>query len=83
MSVVKVIEVMANSRESWEDAAQNAVAEASETLSNIKSVYIKDHSAIVENNKIVEFRITAKVSFEIDHTRHNSEKQKEKEPVIS
>jgi flavin-binding protein dodecin len=64
---------MANSRESWEDAAQNAVAEASETLSNIKSVYIKDQSAIVENNKISEFRITAKVSFEIDHALHHTE----------
>jgi flavin-binding protein dodecin len=73
MSVIKVIEVMANSRESWEDAAQNAVAEASETLQNIRSVYIKDHSAIVENNKIVEYRITAKVSFEIDHAVHHTE----------
>lgn len=73
MSVIKVIEVMANSRESWEDAAQNAVAEASETLQNIRSVYIKDHSAIVENNKIVEFRITAKVSFEINHAVHHTE----------
>jgi flavin-binding protein dodecin len=73
MSVIKVMEVMANSRESWEDAAQNAVAEASETLSNIKSVYIKDQSAIVENNKIAEYRITAKVSFEIDHALHHTE----------
>jgi len=71
MSVVKVIEVMANSKKSWEDAAQKAVAEASETLNNIRSVYIKDHSAVVENNKIVEFRITAKVSFEIEHSLQN------------
>jgi len=66
MSVVKVIEVMAISTKSWEDAAQQAVNEASKTLKNIRSVYIQDHSAVVNKNKIVEYRITAKLSFEIE-----------------
>lgn len=65
MSVVKVLELMANSKKSWEDAAQQAVAEASKTLSNIRSVYIQDHSAVVKNNKIVEYRVTVKLCFEI------------------
>ncbi len=65
MSVVKVIEVLADSDKSWEDAAQKAVAEAGKTLHNIRSIYIQDHSAIVRNNKIANYRITAKVSFEI------------------
>jgi flavin-binding protein dodecin len=59
----KVIEVMANSDKSWEDAAQQAVTEAAKSLHNIRSVYIKDHSATVENNKITGYRITAKISF--------------------
>jgi flavin-binding protein dodecin len=67
MSVLKVIEVLANSTTSWEDAARQAVSNASETLHDIRSVYIKDHSAIVEGGKIVEYRITAKVTFEIKH----------------
>jgi hypothetical protein len=58
---------MAHSTKSWEDAAQQAVAEASKTLHNIRSIYIQDHSATVKDNKIVEYRITAKLSFEIDH----------------
>lgn len=66
MSVVKVIEVMANSTKSWEDAAQNAVAKAGKTLKGIKSIYIKDHSAEVVKNKITEYRITAKISFQLD-----------------
>lgn len=66
MSLVKVIEIMANSSKSWEDAAQQAVADASKTLHNIRSIYVQDHSAVVRNNKIVEYRITAKISFEID-----------------
>lgn len=67
MSVIKVIEVMANSSKSWEDAAQQAVDEAARTLENIRSVYIQDHSVVVENNKITQYRINAKVSFEIEH----------------
>ena len=68
MSVIKVLELMATSTKSWEDAAQLAVNEASLTLKNIRSIYIQDHSAVVKNNKIVEYRINAKLSFEIEHT---------------
>jgi dodecin len=67
MSVVKVIEVMSNSTKSWEDAAQKAVAEASKTLHNIRSINIKNQNAVVENGKIKEYRVTGKVSFELDH----------------
>jgi dodecin len=66
MSVVKVIEVMSNSTKSWEDAAQKAVQEASKTLHNIRSIYIKDQNAVIENGKITEYRVTGKVSFELD-----------------
>ena len=66
MSVVKVIEVLSESKVSWEDAAQQALAKASKTLHNIKSIYIKEHSARVENGKIVGYRINAKISFTLD-----------------
>lgn len=67
MAILKVLELMASSTKSWEDAAQQAVNDAAHTLKNIRSVYIQDHSAVVKNNKIVEYRITAKLSFEIEH----------------
>lgn len=67
MAIIKVLELMASSSKSWEDAAQQAVNEASQTLKNIRSVYIQDHSAVVKNNKIIEYRINAKLSFEIEH----------------
>jgi flavin-binding protein dodecin len=66
MSIIKVLELMASSDKSWEDAAAQAVAEAGRTVKNIKSIYIQDHSAVVRNNKITEYRIDAKVSFEIE-----------------
>ncbi|MDZ7843285.1 MAG: dodecin family protein [Anaerolineales bacterium] len=63
MSVAKVIELMAESRESWEDATQKVVKEASRTIENIKSVYIKDMQAIVDEEEITKYRINAKVTF--------------------
>jgi dodecin len=66
MSVVKVVEIMASSPTGWEDAAQQAVAEASKSLHNIRSFYVKEHHAAVENGKIKEYRITGKLTFELD-----------------
>jgi dodecin len=69
MAIVKVVEVLAESPQSWEDAAQQAITQASKTLHNIRSIYIKEQTAKVENNKIVEYRITAKISFQLDEPR--------------
>jgi dodecin len=66
MSVLKVIEVMASSPKSWEDATQIAVAEASKTLKHITSVWVQDHSASVENGKISEYRVSLKLTFKIE-----------------
>lgn len=63
--IVKVIEVVAQSPHSWEDAARRAVAEASRTVHGIKSIYVKDMQAIVSDDRIVEFRLVAKISFAI------------------
>ncbi|WP_291871011.1 dodecin family protein [Maribacter sp.] len=65
MSVLKVIEIMGNSTQSFEDAVQNVIKEASKSVKNIKSVYIKDMQVTVSNNKIAQYRVTTKVSFGI------------------
>ena len=65
-NMLKVIEVLAESNKSWEDAAANAVTRASKTLNGIKSIYIENFEAKVENNKIVKYRINAKISFMLD-----------------
>lgn len=67
--MLKVIEVLAESDKSWEDAASQAVTRASKSVHGIKSIYIKDMEAKVENNKITKFRITAKVSFLLDQEK--------------
>lgn len=67
MSVVKVIEILAQSEESWEDAAQKALNEAARTVRNIQSIYVKDFQAIVEDNEITAYRVNTKISFRVDH----------------
>lgn len=66
MPVVKVIEVLAQSEKSWEDAAQVALNEASKSVRNIQNIYVKEMQAIVENNQIAHYRINAKISFLIE-----------------
>lgn len=63
MSVLKVIEILGNSTQSFEHAVQNIVAEASKTVKDIKSVYIQDMQVTVKNNAISEYRVNAKVTF--------------------
>jgi flavin-binding protein dodecin len=67
--VVKVIELLAQSEQSWEDAAQAVVDEASKTLRNIRSVYVKEFEAAVEGGKITQYRINAKVTFDLETDR--------------
>ena len=64
--VVKVIEVLAQSKKSWEDAADIAIKEASVSINNIKSINIVNTSAKVEKNKIVKYRITAQIAFVVN-----------------
>ncbi|MFW6275962.1 MAG: dodecin family protein [bacterium] len=63
--MVKVIEVIAASEKGFEEATRIAVAEASKTVKNIKSIYIKEMNANVENNEIVSYAVNAKISFEL------------------
>ena len=63
MPVVKVIEILAQSEKSWEDAVNVAVAEASKTVDNIKSVYVKEFQTDIENNKVSAYMVNCKISF--------------------
>ena len=66
MALLKVIELLAESKKSWEDATQNAVTEASKTIRNIRSVYVENLTAEVNKGKITHWRINCKISFEMD-----------------
>ena len=65
MAVLKVIEILAASKTGWEDAARNAVKSASKSLKGIRSVYVKEQSAVVEDGDIKEYRVNVKITFEV------------------
>jgi flavin-binding protein dodecin len=62
-SIAKVIEVISESDDSWDDAVQNALVEAAKTVDNIKSIWVENMTAVVEGNRIVRYRLNAKVTF--------------------
>ncbi|MFO8029138.1 MAG: dodecin family protein [Cyclonatronaceae bacterium] len=66
MAIIKVIEVIAGSEKSFDDATKNVLIEASKSVRNIKSIYVNEMKAIVEDGKIVSYGVNAKVSFEIE-----------------
>lgn len=66
MPIVKVIEVLAQSEKSWDDAAKQALIDASKSVRNIQSIYVKEFQAIVENNEVAQYRINAKISFLVE-----------------
>ncbi len=66
MKVVKVIEVIAASDKSFDDAVQVALNQASKSVKNIKSIYVSELKAEVKDNKVSSYGINAKISFELN-----------------
>ena len=66
MAILKVIEVLANSDKSWEDATRKAVKQASKTVRDIVSVYVQDQSCTVKDGEVDDFRVNVKVTFKIN-----------------
>lgn len=66
MSVIKVIEVLSDSQISWEDATNIAVKEAAKSVHGIKSVYVRNLRALVEDGEVIGYRVNAKISFEVE-----------------
>ncbi len=63
MAILKVIEILANSNKSWEDAANNAVKEASKTVKEIRSVFVESQSCTVKDGQIEDYRVNVKITF--------------------
>jgi dodecin len=64
--VIIIREMVGTSPRSWSDAARQAVATASRTVRNIKTVEVVKSSAIVEDGEIVEYRVELKIGFEYE-----------------
>jgi dodecin len=66
MAIVKMIELSAQSSESWEGATRQAVERASRSVRNIRSVWVKEFEAVVDANKVTQFRVILKISFQLE-----------------
>ena len=63
MSVAKTLEIISSSTESIEAAVRGGIAKASETISGIEGAWVKSTKVIIRDNKVVEWRVTLKITF--------------------
>jgi flavin-binding protein dodecin len=69
MKTIKVIELIGTSTQSWEDAANNAVKEAQETINGITGIEVVGQTARVENGAVTEYRTNVKLAFLVKENR--------------
>ncbi len=82
MAIVKVIEVIASSEKSFDDAVKQAVKETSKTIRNIDSVWVKSMKAHVKDDKIKSYGVVCKVSFRVGKDKvekKNKDKEEKKD----
>lgn len=66
MSVAKVIELKARSTQSFEDAVQQGLEKATESVDNVQSAWIQDQQVQVENGSVSSYQVTLKVTFVVE-----------------
>jgi len=66
MAIAKIIEISAESTDSFEDAIRDGIKRAGETVHNIKGAWINQQQVVVDDNEVVKFRVDLKVTFVVD-----------------
>ncbi|MEO9824311.1 MAG: dodecin family protein [Paracoccaceae bacterium] len=66
MSVARVTEIIASSKKSFDDAVEEGVKRASETLKNVEAAWVKDQKVVIKGGKIAEYRVVLKVTFVLE-----------------
>ncbi|MEP6966020.1 MAG: dodecin family protein [Polaromonas sp.] len=66
MSVAKVIEVSASSKTSFEDAINQGISRACDSVSNVRGAWVKEQKVKVENGKITSYLVSMQVTFVLD-----------------
>jgi flavin-binding protein dodecin len=64
--IYKIVEVIGTSAKSWEDAASNAVAAASQSLRDLRIAEVVKMDMKVDNGKVVAFRTRVLLSFKYE-----------------
>ncbi len=68
MAVLKILELVGTSKQSWSDAARDAVREAARTVRGIESVEVVESTALVEKNTLTEYQVRVRLAFRIERT---------------
>lgn len=74
MSIAKVIEVIAQSKKSFEDAIQQGIARTTDSLTDVTAAWVKDQSVVVSNGKIASYTVVLKITFVLKEKSGKSKK---------
>lgn len=66
MSIAKIIEISAESADSFEAAIRSGIEEANNRVRNVEGAWIKEHKVVVKEGKVSAFRVDMKVTFVLD-----------------
>ncbi len=66
MAIAKIVEVNSSSHKSFEDAIQTGISKVTETVKNVQGAWINEQKVVVQDNKIVEYRVNLKISFLVE-----------------
>jgi flavin-binding protein dodecin len=73
MAIMKSEQILSDSTKSFEDAIQTAVTRFSRTVRGVKSANVNNMSAVVEDGKIVSYRVNLQVTFEVEELAGTAE----------
>lgn len=68
MSIARVTEISSTSSKSFEDAIQNGVKRATETLRNVRSAWVKEQQIKIDSGSIVEYQVNLMITFVLDES---------------
>ena len=63
MAVARVTEIISASTQSFQDAIEAGIERADKTLRNVSGAWVKSQKVMIANGKIIEYRVTLKVTF--------------------
>ena len=76
MAVLKILELVGTSKQSWSDAAREAVNEAAKTVRGIETVEVVNSKAVVQNNRLTEYQVQVRIGFRIEQAAGTGAKKK-------
>lgn len=76
MAVLKILELVGTSKQSWSDAAREAVNEAAKTLRGIETVEVVQSKAVVQNNKLSEYQVLVRIGFRVEGAATTASRKK-------